>query len=153
MRFLTISSLLALAATATAIALPLDAAEAPLNGTIEVSVDLPSSLMAKRALGASGTLTYRWISRTKFGASYRLKDTKADSHPVYIETTVYDINDRAKYVLRCNNNNGAGNEIICPEKTYTHGSTVVGIAPHVCVNVQLGSDECATGGTVTNPYR
>ncbi|KAF2677502.1 hypothetical protein K458DRAFT_436616 [Lentithecium fluviatile CBS 122367] len=155
MRFTILYSLLALAAGTTALALPSETPTitdptAPLNGTIDLF--FPSTSLHKRA-GADGTLTYRWISARSFGAAYRIKDTSADSHQVYIETTVYDINDLAKYVLRCTNGNGAGSEIRCAEKTYTHGSTIVGIAPHVCVDIQLGSDQCTTGSTVLNPYR
>lgn len=152
MHFISLIPFLALTATGSAIALPSPSdPTAPLNGSISVSVSLPSTL-SKRASGADGTLYYRWISARSFAASYRIKDLSSDGHPVYIETEVYDINDNAKYVLRCNNNNGKGSEITCAEKTYTHGSTVIAIAPHVCVNVQLGSDQCTTGGTIRNPY-
>jgi hypothetical protein len=152
MRFHTLHSVLALSIVINAIALPSEQTSV-LNGSISAAVELPVPKV-KRASGAEGTLHYRWISARSFAASYNLKDTSCDSHPVYIETEVDDVNDLATFVLRCNNNNGcSGNEITCAERTYTHGSTIVAIAPYICINVQLGSDICSTGSAVLNPYR
>ncbi|KAH7120947.1 hypothetical protein B0J11DRAFT_569734 [Dendryphion nanum] len=162
MRFFALISILGLVlfGNAIAIALPEPLPDfdpsIPLNGSITVSVDLyttDSTPRRARVTGVEATLYYRWVSTTRVVVSYRIKDTSADSHPVYIETQVYLRNNNNEFWYRCNNNNGRGNEITCPEKVYTNSAKIHAIQPRECVNVQLGSDKCSTGGAVLNTFR
>lgn len=78
-----------------------------------VSPDDPTILPRAIPSGMYYFAVWRFQSRTTFSVDFTVEDTAADSHPVYAEATVYDINDRATYVLRCNNNNGRGTKVNC----------------------------------------
>ncbi|KAJ4290492.1 hypothetical protein N0V90_010709 [Kalmusia sp. IMI 367209] len=156
MQFSIIATLLAVAVTTSATAIPNPDAISSLaarDGPAEGNATFPSSefttFSAQFGGGVEGTLYWRFTNANTFQAKNVVKDTKGDSHSVFMTTVVYDGGDN---VLRCQNGKGVGHTVTCDYRSYHRTKKIVAIAPKWCVDIQLGSDDCLTGPRIGNPY-
>ncbi|KAK7191970.1 hypothetical protein DPSP01_003843 [Paraphaeosphaeria sporulosa] len=149
----TISSILTLAVTTFATAIPAPAAHSDitLRDTPDITYTIPStelSALSTQLIGVSGTLQLNFVNGNTIKSWYSVTDTKGDSHSVYMTTVVYDGKDD---VLRCNNKLGHDHTQVCGWREYHRNKRISYIAPKWCVNIQGGPDKCVTGPKFQNP--
>ncbi|KAF1971015.1 hypothetical protein BU23DRAFT_570272 [Bimuria novae-zelandiae CBS 107.79] len=143
MYFSKLSILLAFAATILASALP-NPYTAPFlivrDEPIEVNVTFPTtdaSSFSTQAFGGGveGTLQLQWIDRNSIRSRYSVKDTKGDSHSVYMVTRLFN---GGNDVLRCQNGLGNGRTQVCDWKRYDRSQRIKSVRPK-CQQYVLGS--------------
>ncbi|KAF2438539.1 hypothetical protein P171DRAFT_437001 [Karstenula rhodostoma CBS 690.94] len=154
MKFPTLSTILALAATtfATAISNPAPLSDLALrDAPPDIIYTIPTaelSTLNTQPTGISGTLRLNFINSNTIESWYSVTDTEDDSHPAYMTTVVYDGGDD---VLRCDNKLGHDHTNVCNWQRYYRSRRISHVAPKWCVHIQGGQDQCVTGPRFRNP--
>lgn len=131
--------------SATASAIPADA-----GNSIEERAPEGHSCAGSTDKGVYGCVSVVFKDRYDLDIDLSVKDTKGDSHSVYVWIRVYD--DRGNTNLsRVPNHSGAGKTISQHQTWKNTRGRVTGFRAEACVDVQLGADKCFEGNFVKNP--